>query len=115
MLFGVFRPQTTTEDKKVTNSERSASQIYRVVQRWVARSRRACPERSRRNLEGAYSTHAVGTLSTTEARTFGGPATVRRSGTDLGIITVHVTFKCVPQEEFSSRAWVVEKLRTALT
>ena len=55
MLFGVFRPQTTTEDKKVTNSERSASQIYRVVQRLVARSRRACPERSRRNLEGSLS------------------------------------------------------------
>src|SRR5882757_5236784 len=40
MLLGAFGPQTTTEDKKVTNSERSASQIYRVVQRLVARSRR---------------------------------------------------------------------------
>src|ERR1700688_1975567 len=29
MLLGAFRPQTTTEDKKVTNSERSATQIYR--------------------------------------------------------------------------------------
>ncbi|MDX6458501.1 MAG: hypothetical protein QOE55_2198, partial [Acidobacteriaceae bacterium] len=27
---------------------------------------------------------------------------------------VPVTIKSVPQEEFSSRAWVVEKLRTAL-
>src|SRR5258708_35164496 len=41
--------------------ERSASQIYRVVQRWA---------RSRRTSRGAYSTHAVGTLSTTEARTW---------------------------------------------
>jgi hypothetical protein len=40
MLLGAFRPQTTPEDKKVTNSERSASQIYRVTQRSVARSRR---------------------------------------------------------------------------
>src|SRR5260370_36815313 len=41
--------------------ERSASQIYRVVQRWA---------RSRRTSRGAYSPHAVGTLSTTEARTW---------------------------------------------
>ena len=40
MLLGAFRPQTTTEDKKVTNSERSASRIYRVTQPLVARSRR---------------------------------------------------------------------------
>ncbi|MEA2541025.1 MAG: hypothetical protein QOH35_2391 [Acidobacteriaceae bacterium] len=39
--------------------ERSASQIYRVVQRWA---------RSRRTSKGAYSIDAVGTLSTTEAR-----------------------------------------------
>jgi hypothetical protein len=31
MLLEVFRPQTTPEDIKVTNSERSASQIYRVT------------------------------------------------------------------------------------
>ena len=55
--------------KKVTASERSASQIYRVTQRLGA-SRRACPERSRRNPESAYPTHAVRTLSTTEARTW---------------------------------------------
>jgi hypothetical protein len=41
--------------------ERSASQIYRVVQRLGAESK---------DLEGAYPTHAVGTLSTTEARTW---------------------------------------------
>jgi len=34
--------------------ERSASQTYRVIQRLVARSRRACPERSRRNPGDAY-------------------------------------------------------------
>src|ERR1700733_1010710 len=39
MLLGAFRPQTTTEDKKVTNSERSASQIYGVTPRLMARSR----------------------------------------------------------------------------
>src|SRR6266852_2750583 len=55
--------------------ERSASQIYRVVHRWA---------RSRRTSRGAYSTHAVGTLSTTEAAP-GGPATVQRFGTDLGM------------------------------
>jgi hypothetical protein len=36
MLLGAFHPQTTTEDNKVTNSERSASQIYRVTRRSVA-------------------------------------------------------------------------------
>jgi hypothetical protein len=46
--------------------ERSASQTYRVPQCLVARSRRACPERSRRNLGGAYLTHAVRSFSTTE-------------------------------------------------
>jgi hypothetical protein len=52
----------------------------------------------------------------------GGPATVRRVCTDLGMEgdPVHekmypATIKCVSQEGFSSRAWVVEKLRTALT
>jgi hypothetical protein len=40
MLLGAFRPQTATEDKKFTNSERSASSIYRVTQRLMARSRR---------------------------------------------------------------------------
>ena len=41
----------------------------------MARSRRACPERSRGNPGGAYLTHAARTFSTTEART-GGSATV---------------------------------------
>jgi hypothetical protein len=52
----------------------------------------------------------------------GEPATVQGFGTDLGmeddysaLKDVPVTIKSVPQEEFSSRAWVVEKLRTALT
>jgi hypothetical protein len=40
MLLRAFHPQTTPEDKKVTNSERSASQINRVTQRLMARSRR---------------------------------------------------------------------------
>ena len=50
--------------------ERSASQIYRVTWRLMARSRRACPERSRGNPEGAYLTHAARSFSTTEARTW---------------------------------------------
>ena len=33
MLLGAFRPQATTQDKKVTGSERSASQMDRVTQR----------------------------------------------------------------------------------
>jgi hypothetical protein len=33
MLSGAFRPQTTTQDKKVTTSERNAARIYRVTQR----------------------------------------------------------------------------------
>jgi hypothetical protein len=33
MLLGAFRPQTTTLDKKVTNSERSASQLNHLIQR----------------------------------------------------------------------------------
>jgi hypothetical protein len=45
MLLGAFWPQTTPEDKKVTDPERSASQIYRMTQRLVARSRAARPER----------------------------------------------------------------------
>jgi hypothetical protein len=47
--------------------ERSASPIYRAIQRLVARSRRACPERSRRNLGGAYLPRAAWSFSTTEA------------------------------------------------
>ena len=39
MLFGAFRPQTTREIKKVTASERSASQIYERDTALVARSR----------------------------------------------------------------------------
>src|ERR1700683_513638 len=46
--------------------ERSASQIDRLIQGFMARSRRACPERSRRNPGGAYLTHAVRSFSTTE-------------------------------------------------
>ena len=61
--------------------ERSASQIYRVTQRLMARSRRACPERSRRNPEGAYFTHAALGFSTTEAA-LGRPATVFPWGRD---------------------------------
>jgi hypothetical protein len=67
-LFGMFSlnlPQNR-------HPERSASQIYRVTQRLAARSRRACPERSRRNPEGAYLAHAVRSFSTTEAREQGG-------------------------------------------
>jgi hypothetical protein len=41
-----------------------------VTQRLVARSRRACPERSRGNPESAYLTHASRSFSTTEARTW---------------------------------------------
>jgi hypothetical protein len=62
-LFGMFSlklPQMS--------SERSASRVYRVAERLVARSRRACPECSRGNPEGAYPTHTVRTFSTTEAR-----------------------------------------------
>jgi hypothetical protein len=47
--------------------ERSASQIDRVTRRLVARSRRACPERSRRNPGGAYLTHAARSFSTAES------------------------------------------------
>ena len=56
--------------QQTRHPERSAPQIYRVTQRLVARSRRACPELSRGNPEGAYPTHAVRTFSTTEARTW---------------------------------------------
>ena len=48
------------EIKKVTTSERSASQIYRETQRLVVRSRR--------NPGGAYLTHAARSFSTIEAR-----------------------------------------------
>jgi hypothetical protein len=51
-----------------SSAERTASQIYRVTQRLNARSRRACPERSRRNPDGAYLTHAARSFSTTEPR-----------------------------------------------
>jgi len=40
MLLRAFRPQTTPGDKKVTDSERSASRMYRVTRRLMARSRR---------------------------------------------------------------------------
>ena len=40
MLFPAFQPQTTGQIKKVTSSERSDSQIYRVTPRLMARSRR---------------------------------------------------------------------------
>ena len=39
MLLGAFRPQTTTEDKKVTASERSASQNYRKQRALCAESK----------------------------------------------------------------------------
>ena len=59
-------PATNYErNEKVTVSERSASQIYRVTQRLAARSRRACPEHSRRNPEGACHTDAARSFSTT--------------------------------------------------
>jgi len=48
--------QNDERNQKVTTSERSASQIYRVVQRLVARSRR--------NPEGAYLVNAVRSFST---------------------------------------------------
>jgi hypothetical protein len=48
------------------NRHPCAAQIYRVIQRSVARSRRACPERSRRNLGGAYLAQAVRSFSTTQ-------------------------------------------------
>ena len=51
MLFPAFQPQTTGQIKKVTSSERSDSQLYRVTPRLMARSRRACPEHSRGNPE----------------------------------------------------------------
>jgi hypothetical protein len=60
----VFRPKLPQN----RHPERSASQIYRVTQRLMARSRRACPERSRGNPEGAYLTHAALSFSTTESR-----------------------------------------------
>src|ERR1700735_1997740 len=66
MLFGAFRPQTTREIKKVTASERSASQIYSVTQRLWRGVRRARPERSRGNPEGAYLTNAARSFSTTK-------------------------------------------------
>jgi len=57
MLLGVFRPQTTPEDKKVTNSERSASQMDRVTQRFGAKSN---------DLEDAYLADEVRGFSTTK-------------------------------------------------
>ena len=44
----------------------------------MARSRRACPERSRRNLGAAYPTHAARSFSTTEAGTGGRSASALR-------------------------------------
>ena len=54
--------------KKLQTLSGAPSQIYRVSQCLVARNRRACPGRSRRNPEGAHLTHAVRAFSTTEAR-----------------------------------------------
>jgi hypothetical protein len=45
--------QKTRNIEKVTSSERSASQMDRVTQNLVARSRRAYPEHRRGNLGGA--------------------------------------------------------------
>ena len=82
--------------------ERSASPIYRVTQRLVARSRRACPERSRRNLGGAYFTHAVRSFSTTE------PAPGRgRHGLSLGPRTKNLLARV---QRSCCRPSVVEKL-----
>jgi hypothetical protein len=63
-LFGIF-PSKLPQNR---HPERSASQVYRVTPRSMARSRRACPERSRRNPEDAYLGYAVRSFSTIEAR-----------------------------------------------
>src|SRR5216684_3726417 len=55
----------------------------------MARSRRACPERSRRNLEGAYLTHAARTFSTTEVR-------IWRTSHGLALGSQN---KCLPPED----------------
>ena len=65
-LFGMFFSKLPQN----RHPEWSASQIYRVAQRLVARSRRACPELSRGNPEGAYLAHAACSFSTTEAHTW---------------------------------------------
>jgi hypothetical protein len=72
---------------------RSASQFYRVTQRLMARSRRACPERSRGNPEGADLNPAARSFSTTEARTWRtrhglslGPATSTILGSHTGTL-----------------------------
>ena len=97
-LFGnVFRqnsPQTR-------HPERSASHISRVTQRLLARSRRACPERSRRNPEDAHLTHGARPLSTTEARTWR-----TRHGLSLGPVTI----KCVPLEDLVLGLWWLKSL-----
>jgi len=71
---------------------------------------------------GDCSTHAVGTLFNHRSPHLADRPRFKDSAQTWGwkMITVHekmypVTIKSVPQEEFSSRAWVVEKLRTALT
>jgi hypothetical protein len=55
--------------------ERSASPIYRVTQRLVARSRRACPESSRGNLGGPYLPMPLGAFQPPKPAP-GGPAPV---------------------------------------
>ena len=61
VVGGCYSGLSGHKSKKVTNSERSASQIYRVRHRLGAESK---------DLGGAYPTRAVGILSTTEARTW---------------------------------------------
>src|SRR5260370_25713295 len=58
--------------RKIKSHKLCAERVtdYRVTQRSMARSRRACPERSRRNREDAYLTHAARSFSTTEIRTW---------------------------------------------
>jgi hypothetical protein len=65
-FFGVFLSKLPQN----RHPERSASQIYRVTQRLVARSRRACPERGRGNLGNAYLIDAAQAFPATGARTF---------------------------------------------
>jgi putative endonuclease len=57
----------------------------------VARSRRACPERSRGNPEGAYLTHAVRTFSTTEARSWRARHDIYILGSHTGTLYIGVT------------------------
>jgi hypothetical protein len=84
---------------------RSASQIYRVTQRLVARSRRACPERGRGNPEGAYPTHAVrlfnrrGPQPGAPSQSFPGPRT--RTGSILQYPAATPTFSVAIQARFT--------------